>query len=116
MKIEIILAGQDSNEKTLRHLKAWIDKQIVDTDIKLEWPEIPPDNMGMDAGAILTVVMASPILIKLAEAINTWILARTPKLEISITESDHNRKVTINTENPDGIKDLDKILEWTKTK
>ncbi len=112
MTIKIEVIGENAVEETA-HLKEWLLRARISGVEAVEQDEIPPDSekgeMGPTLLAVLSVVLGSAAMVKLAESVHVWIAAKYDPIIVRITDGDG--EVTIEAQDPE---DLEKVVSAIK--
>ena len=106
MEIDINIHGPKATDETASLLR-WLQSERLREVNSLQRKEQPPKpgEQGATLLAILTVVLASPAVVKLVESIHRWIDATRPSIRISIKTKD-GREVIIDAKNPKSLQEL----------
>ncbi|WP_269582239.1 effector-associated constant component EACC1 [Roseibium sp. Sym1] len=104
MSIKIEIIGENALEETA-HLKNWLESARISGVETVEQEEIPPDSdkgeMGPTLLAVLTVVLGSAAMVKLAESVHVWISAKYDPIIVKFTNGDE--EVLLKAQNPEDL-------------
>lgn len=116
MDLELHLHGRDATENTILGLQDWIRRERIE-GLRVERKTGSPaeDQMGLDPGTILSIVLGSAAVTELVRSLHVWIQARRPRVKIRFKVGD--AEIELDTENlPDQQATIDQVLALVKAR
>lgn len=112
--VSVLFEGADATDSATQAAQHWIVRERL-PGLRIERSPTPPEEgaMGCTAATILTVILGSASIVELAKSLHNWLIARRPKLKVSIVVG--KKSVQFEGENlPDWCSVLEQVTSAVK--